>query len=379
MAGKQDFYDILGVSRQATAEEIKKAYRKLAMKWHPDKNPGDKAAEDKFKELGEAYAVLSDEEKRAAYDRYGHDAFQGMGGGGGAAYGDPSDLFRQVFGSAFGGGAFEEMFGGGGGRRSSKQPGSDLRFDLDVTLEEAARGVDKELQLERYVGCDKCQSTGAKGNSTPKRCNTCHGRGVVTRSAGIFVQQSECPACHGAGETITDPCDACHGEGRVQKVTPLTIRVPAGIDAGNRMRSAGNGDAGRRGGEYGDLYVFFDIKPHDVFQRNGNDLTCRVPMSFLTAAMGGELQIPTLDGHTTIKIPSGTQSGTVFRLRDKGMPFLQQKARTGDLHVELQVEVPTKLNADQQEKLRAFGESIGQSNSPIQESFLEKAKRFFDL
>lgn len=379
MAEKRDYYEVLGVSRSASADEIKKAYRKLAMKWHPDKNQGDAAAEEKFKELGEAYDVLSNEDKRAAYDRYGHQAFSGPGGGGGGGgFHDPMDLFREVFGGAFGGG-FEDMFGGGGGRRkSAKQRGSDLRYDLELTLEEAARGVEKELQIERYVSCESCHSTGSKSGSGTKKCHTCGGRGVVARQAGIFVQQMECPTCHGTGELISDPCDACRGEGRVQKETRVKIRIPAGVDTGTRLRSTGHGDAGLRGGPSGDLYVFVVIKRHEMFERDGDDLHCDVPISFVTAALGGEVKVPTLDGNSSIKVPAGTQGSTTFRLKEKGMPRLQS-GRRGDLHVTLQVEVPTKLNAEQQEKLRAFGESIGESNKPMEEGFFQKAKRFFEL
>lgn len=380
MPDKRDYYEVLGVSKSASADEIKKAYRKLAMQWHPDKNQGDKAAEEKFKELGEAYDILSNPDKRAAYDRYGHQAFSGPGGGGGGGGGfhDPMDLFREVFGGAFGGGGFEDMFGGGGRRKSGKQRGSDLRYDLELTLEEAAKGVEKELVIERYVACEKCNSSGSKSGSGTKKCHTCGGRGVVTRSAGIFVQQSECPTCHGTGELISDPCDACRGEGRVQKDTNIKLRIPAGVDSGTRLRSTGNGDAGLRGGPSGDLYVFLVIKRHDFFEREGDDLFCEVPISFATAALGGESKVPTLDGQASIKIPAGTQGGTVFRLKDKGMASLNS-TRKGDLHVTVQVEVPTKLNSEQQDKLKAFAESIGEKNSPMQESFFSKAKKFFDL
>jgi molecular chaperone DnaJ len=380
MPDKRDYYEVLGVAKSAAADEIKKAYRKLAMQWHPDKNQGNKDAEEKFKELGEAYDVLSDADKRAAYDRYGHSAFNGPGGGGGGAGGfhDPVDLFREVFGGAFGGG-FEDMFGNGGGRRKSgKQRGSDLRYDLQLTLEEAAKGVEKELSIERFVACEICNNTGSKSGSGTKKCSGCGGRGVITRSAGIFVQQSECPACHGTGELISDPCDTCRGEGRVQKETNIKIRIPAGVDTGTRLRSSGNGDSGLRGGPSGDLYVFLIIKKHDFFEREGNDLFCEVPISFATAALGGETKVPTLDGNSSIKIPPGTQGGTVFRLKEKGMSNLSG-GRRGDLHVTLQVEVPTKLNNAQQEKLREFAESIGDKNKPMEGSFFDKAKRFFDL
>ena len=381
MAGKRDYYEILGVSKSADSAEIKKAYRKLAVKWHPDKNPGDPKAEERFKELGEAYEALSDPDKRAAYDRFGHAAFSGPGGGGsgGGGFHDPMDLFSQVFGGAFGGG-FEEFFGGGGGRgrRSGKQRGSDLRYDLDITLEEAAEGVERELEIERYTGCAKCNSSGSKSAGGVNACQTCGGRGVVARQAGIFIQQSTCPQCRGTGEIISDPCDSCRGEGRVQRESRIKLRIPPGVDTGNRLRSTGNGDAGVRGGAAGDLYVFIHIRDHDIFEREGSDLACDAPLPFSIAALGGELKVPTLGGKSSIKIPPGTQGGTVFRLRGKGMPALGGGG-TGDLHVRVQVEVPTKLNSDQQEKLREFADSIGQHNSPIQEGFLQKAKRFFDL
>lgn len=381
MAAKRDYYEILGVERTASPEEIKKAYRKLAVKFHPDKNPGDKEAEEKFKELGEAYEALSDADKRAAYDRYGHAAFSGGGAGGfggGGGFHDARDIFEQMFG-AFGGG-FEEFFGGGGGRRQkgSKQRGSDLRYDLEISLEEAVRGVEKELEIERFVGCDTCHSTGSKGSGGTRPCPTCGGRGVVARQAGIFIQQSTCPECRGAGEVVSDPCPSCKGEGRVQRSSRIKIRIPAGVDTGTRLRSSGNGDAGVRGGAAGDLYVFLHVRDHDVFERDGSDLFCEVPLPFITAALGGELKVPTIDGQASIRIPAGTQGGTVFRMREKGVPKLSG-GRRGDLHVKAQVEVPTKLNAEQQEKLRAFSESIGEQNSPMQESFFQKARRFFDL
>ena len=380
MSAKRDYYEVLGVARNAGADEIKKAYRKLAVKFHPDKNPGDAAAEEKFKELGEAYEALSDPDKRAAYDRYGHAAFGGAaaGGGGRGGFHDPMDLFSQVFGGAFGGG-FEEFFGGAPQRgRSGRQRGSDLRYDLEITLEEAARGIEKELEIERYTPCDACGAKGSKGPGGVKSCPTCGGRGVIARQAGIFIQQSTCPECRGAGEIIADPCTQCRGEGRVQRDSRIKLRIPAGVDTGTRLRSSGNGDAGVRGGSAGDLYVFLHVRDHDVFDRDGPDLHCEVPLPFTTAALGGELKVPTLDGQSSIKIPAGTQGGTVFRIRDKGMPSLSGGHR-GDLHVSVQVEVPTKLNSEQQEKLREFAASIGDHNSPMQESFFQKARRFFEL
>ncbi len=376
MAGKRDYYEVLGVARDAAADEIKKSYRKLAVKFHPDKNPGDHTAEDKFKELGEAYEALSDPDKRAAYDRYGHAAFANGGRSSGGGFHDPMDLFSQVFGGAFGGG-FEEFFGGGRRGGGGKQRGSDLRYDLEISLEESASGVEKELEIERFVPCDSCNSKGSKGGGGVKACTTCAGRGVVARQAGIFLQQVTCPECRGAGETITDPCTACKGDGRVQRDSRIKLRIPAGVDTGTRLRSSGNGDAGVRGGAAGDLYVFLHIRDHDVFERDDADLFCTVPLPFAVAALGGELKVPTLDGQSSIKIPVGTQGSTVFRLREKGMPSLST-GRRGALNVTVQVEVPTKLNSEQQEKLRAFSESIGDHNSPMHEGFLKKAKRFFE-
>ncbi len=376
MAAKRDYYEVLGVARAASPEEVKKAYRKLAVKFHPDKNPGDHEAEDKFKELGEAYEALSDADKRAAYDRYGHQAFNG-GGGGGGGFHDPMDLFSQVFGGAFGGG-FEEFFGGGRRQRSGKQRGSDLRYDLEISLEEAARGAEKDLEIEHYGPCGTCQSSGSKSGGGTKPCSSCGGRGVVARQAGIFIQQATGPECRGAGEVGSDPCASCGGDGRLHKTSRIKSRIPGGVEDGTRLRSTGNGDAGVRGGAAGDLYVFLHVKEHDVFEREGNDLFCEVPMRFSVAALGGELEVPTLDGKASIKIPAGTQGGTLFRLRERGVPTLNG-GKKGDLHVRVQVEVPTKLNSEQQDKLREFSESIGDHNSPMQESFFQKARRFFDL
>ena len=380
----RDYYEVLGVSRDASQGDIKKSYRKLAMKHHPDQNPDDPKAEEKFKEIGEAYEVISDEEKRSAYDRYGHAAFKSGGGGGGGRGGfhDPMDIFSQVFGGGGGGGSmFDDLFGGGGGRRrdrSGKKRGSDLRYDLEITLEEAAEGVEKELEIEKYASCGKCSGSGSRsGSAGTNTCSTCGGRGVVGQQRGIFIQQATCPDCRGAGQNIADPCGDCGGDGRKQAPERVSIRIPAGVDDGTRLRSTGKGDAGMRGGPAGDLYVFLHLCDHDVFQRDGDDLYCEVPLPFSTAALGGELEVPTLTGSATMKVPAGTQGGTTFRLRDRGMPALNGRGK-GDLHVEVQVEVPTRLNSDQRERLEAFTESIGEKNSPVQESFFEKAKRFFD-
>lgn len=383
---ERDYYEVLGVSRDASQGDIKKSYRKLAMKHHPDQNPDDPKAEEKFKEIGEAYEVISDEEKRAAYDRYGHAAFKSGGGGGGGRGGfhDPMDIFSQVFGGGGGGSMFDDLFGGGGGGggrrrdRSGKKRGSDLRYDLEITLEEAAEGVEKELEIEKYASCVKCSGSGSKsGSAGTITCSTCGGRGVVGQQRGIFIQQATCPDCRGSGQIIADPCEDCGGDGRKQAPERVSIRIPAGVDDGTRLRSTGKGDAGMRGGAAGDLYVFLHLRDHDVFQRDGDDLYCEVPLPFSTAALGGELEVPTLTGSATMKVPAGTQGGTTFRLRDRGMPSLNGRGK-GDLHVEVQVEVPTRLNSDQRERLEAFTESIGEKNSPVQESFFEKAKRFFD-
>lgn len=392
MASDRDYYEVLGVSKEASASEIKKSYRKLAMKFHPDQNPDDPKAEEKFKELGEAYEVLSDEEKRAAYDRYGHEAFtaggRGGGGGGGGGFGgfhDPMDIFSQVFGGAFGGGGFDDLFGGAGRSRrrgDGSKRGSDLRYDLQVSLEEAAMGTTKELELEKYVPCKKCKSSGSDSGSGSKTCSTCAGHGVVEQRiegfGGIFRKQAACPSCEGSGREISDPCSDCNGEGRREETDRIRINIPPGVDHGTRLRSSGNGDSGLRGGGNGDLHIFLHVKQHDVFERNGEDLHCEVPVSFATAALGGELDVPTLEGPASIKIPSGTQGGTIFRLRNRGVPNVSS-GRKGDLHVEVQVEVPTRLDHDQREKLRVFSESIGEENSPMHEGFLEKAKRFFNL
>ncbi len=390
MASKRDYYEVLGVIKGASADEIKKAYRQLALKYHPDRNPDDKAAEENFKELGEAYDVLGDADKKAAYDRYGHAAFSaGAGAGAGAGRGgfhDPFDIFREVFGGAGGGGGggsiFEEFFGGGagggGGRgaRSGKARGSDLRYDLEISLEEAAQGVEKQVELERAVACDTCATTGAAKGGSAKTCPTCGGVGQVIASRGFFQVQQPCPDCSGTGQIISNPCSDCRGQGRVEKSTRIKLRIPAGIGEGSRLRSSGNGDAGFRGGPAGDLYVVIHIKKHEVFDREDNDLFCEIPVSYAKTTLGGELLVPTMEGKASLKIPAGTQSGTVFRLRGKGMPVLNRGIK-GDLLVTIQVEVPTNLNAEQKEKLKAFADSCGDQNTPMSEGFFEKAKRFF--
>lgn len=389
---KRDYYEVLSVSKDADGTVIKKAYRKLAVKYHPDKNPDDKEAEDKFKELGEAYEVLSDDQKRAAYDRYGHRAFsQGTGpsaGGGGFGGGDPFDIFREVFGGGAGGGGgggggsiFEEIFGGGGGGRGGRaerrKRGSDLRYDLQITLEEAAAGVEKELKIERLVICDSCKGKGADGGSADIRsCSTCGGVGQVITSRGFFQVQQPCPTCGGAGESISNPCTKCDGEGRIDGSSRIKLKIPAGIMEGGRLRSVGHGDAGRQGGSAGDLYVVIHVKDHEVFERDESDLFCEVPLPFTLAALGGELEVPTLNGKASLKVPPGTQTNTSFRLKDKGLPDLHT-GRKGDLLVNVQVEVPVKLTKDQEKMLKEFSETITDKNQPLGEGFFEKAKRFF--
>ena len=377
MSKKRDYYEVLGVDRNIGEEDLKRAYRKLAVKYHPDKNPGDHEAEEKFKELGEAYEALSDPNKRAAYDRYGHAAFQnGMGGGGGGFH-DPFDLFREVFSGGGGGGVFEQFFGGGGGVDSSgRQRGSDLRYDLQITLEEAAKGCEKEIEIRKLDACEPCTGSGAQKGSKAVTCPTCRGRGQVVASRGFFQVAQTCPACHGSGRIIEKPCPSCQGEGRVEKTSRVKIKIPAGIDSDSRLRSTGGGEAGLRGGASGDLYVVVHIKEHEVFTRNGMDLACEVPIPFTTAALGGEIRVPTLDGAVSLKIPAGTQSGSTFRIRGLGMPALQGLAK-GDILTYVQVEVPTRLDSGQREALERFAELCGEENNPIHTSFYDRIKSFF--
>lgn len=390
MATKRDYYEVLGVAKGATDDEIKKAYRKLAIKYHPDKNPGDHTAEDKFKELGEAYEILGDEQKRAAYDRFGHQAFApgggaGAGGPGGAQWGgfhDPMDIFREVFGGAGGGifeGIFEQAFGGGargGGQRSSAQRGNDLRYDLEVHFEEAAAGTEKEIAFNVPDTCPECNGRGAAAGAKAETCPTCHGRGQVVHSRGFFQVASTCPRCNGGGEIISNPCKKCGGEGRVQQRRKVKVRIPAGIEDGSRLRSSGNGEAGIRGGPSGDLYVVVHVRPHDIFTRDGDDLLCEVPIGFSMAALGGEIEVPTLNGPAKLKIPAGTQAGTTFRLRGKGMPNVHGHGH-GDEHIRVLVEVPTRLSRDMRQKLEEFAKLATDDAYPQRQSFLDKARRFF--
>jgi molecular chaperone DnaJ len=375
MTEKRDYYEVLAVSRSATEEEVKRAYRKLAVKYHPDKNPDDPHAEEKFKELGEAYDVLMDTDKRAAYDRFGHAAFsQGMGRGGG--FHDPFDIFREVF-SGGGGGIFETFFGGGATTdREGRQRGSDLRYDMQITLEEAAFGVDKEIEVRKLDTCAKCAGAGAEPGSRTINCPACGGRGQVISSRGFFQVSQTCPRCRGVGQIIEKPCRACDGEGRAENTSRIKLKIPAGIADGSRLRSSGNGEAGIRGGPAGDLYVVIHIKEHPIFQREDDNLYCEVPVSFSLAALGGEIPVPTLEGKANLKVPAGTQSGQVFKLRGKGVANVNARDR-GDLFARLLVEVPTRLNHEQRQKLEEFASLCGEENSPLHKSFFDRAREFF--
>jgi len=371
---KRDYYDVLGVQRNVSEEEVKRAYRKLAVKFHPDKNPDDPHAEEKFKEIGEAYDVLMDLDKRAAYDRFGHAAFaQGTAARGG--FHDPFDIFREVFGGA-GGGIFETFFGGVGTRGEDRQRGSDLRYDMQIKLEEAAFGVEKEIEIQKLDTCDKCQGSGAEPGSRTINCPACGGRGQVISSRGFFQVSQTCPRCRGAGQIIEKPCRQCQGEGRLEKMSRIMLKIPAGIADGSRLRSSRNGEAGTRGGPHGDLYVVIHIKEHKIFQREDDNLYCEVPIPFSSAAFGGELDVPTLEGKAHLKVPTGTQSGQIFKLRGKGIVNVNGRER-GDLLARLIVEVPTRLNAEQRQKLEEFAALCGEENTPMRKSFFERAKEFF--
>lgn len=373
----KDFYETLGVSKDSSQSDIKKAYRKLALKYHPDKNQGDKEAEDKFKEISSAYEVLSDENKRAKYDRFGHEAYTQSGGGGGGG-GDPFDIFSQVFGGGGGGSSiFDQLFGGGGGgRRQGPIPGDDLRFDLELTFEEAVFGCKKEVEMAKSENCDPCKGSGAEPGSKVVKCAYCKGAGQVTMAQGFFSVRQECPKCHGRGDSFEKKCKKCSGEGTVRKKKKISITVPEGVNNGNRMRVRGEGDAGSRGGPPGDLYVIMHVKEHDIFKRRDEDIECDIPISFATATLGGQIEVPTLDGRANLKIAPGTQSGTILRMRGKGVKSLHGSSR-GDQHVRVIVEIPTNLNAEQKEALENFAEACGDTVHPMKDSFFEKAKRWF--
>lgn len=381
---KRDYYEVLGIQKTAADDEIKKAYRRLAMKYHPDKNQGNKEAEEKFKEINEAYEVLSDSQKRGLYDQMGHAGVDpnmgagrgGFGGGfrgfqGGAA--DFTDAFGDIFGDIFGGG------GGRGRQQARDNRGADLRYRLDITFEEAFHGTTKNIQFAAYSQCEVCHGSGAKAGSSKTTCPTCHGQGIVRMQQGFFAVQQTCPTCHGSGEVIKDPCTACHGQGRIHKKRELSVKIPAGIDNGDRVRLAGEGDAGEHGGPAGDLYVEVHVRASPLFTRDGMNLHCEVPISFVTAALGGEIEIPTVDGKVKLKIPEGTQTDKVFRLRSKGFKSLRGSS-VGDLLCKVSIETPVNLTEKQKSLLKEFDQLIeagGKKHSPKSSNWFESVKKFF--
>ncbi len=370
----RDYYEILGVNRSASAEEIKKAYRKLALKFHPDKNPGDHEAEEKFKEASAAYEVLSDDGKRRQYDQFGHDAFTQRGRGGGAQHGDPFDIFSQVFGGSI----FDNFFGGSGRSQTGPQKGSDLRYDIQVPFEDAVFGADRKIEIPRAETCTRCSGSGCEPGTSRHTCQHCRGTGQTTMAQGFFSVRQPCPYCQGTGEKIEKPCSDCRGEGRVQVRKQIQIHIPAGVDTGSRLRVSGEGEGGVRGGPQGDLYVVIHVKDHELFERDGNDVFCEVPVPFTTAALGGKIKVPTLSGTAELTIPAGTQNASVLRLRGKGIPSLRGYGR-GDQHVRILVEIPTKLTPAQREKLEDFASSCDQKAYPRLGDFLKKASKFFAL
>jgi molecular chaperone DnaJ len=367
---KTDYYEVLSVSRTANDGELKTAYRKLAMQYHPDRNPGDRAAEEKFKECSEAYQVLSDPDKRAAYDRYGHAGVGAAGAGGGNPFANAQDI-GDIFGDIFG-----EMFGGSAsrtGRGSRAQRGRDLRYDQTIDFSEAVFGKEVEVSVRRMEPCGTCDGTGTRSNQGPATCRQCGGRGQVRFQQGFFSVARTCTACGGTGQVITDPCATCHGDGRAEATHTVRVSIPAGVEEGTRIRYQGGGDAGRFGGPAGDLYIVLTVKPHPFFERDGNDVHCVVPVSFTQAALGDEITIPTLEGDAKLKVPEGTQSGKEFRMRSKGVPYLNEHGR-GDLIVEVAVQTPRKLTREQKELLRQFGEGISIENAPTSRSLFSKLK-----
>ena len=377
---KQDYYEALGVARNASEADIKKAYRRLAMKHHPDRNPGDKAAEAKFKEIQQAYDILSDAQKRAAYDQFGHagvdpSAAGGAGGfygAGGAAGGSFADIFGDVFGDIFGAGR--------GGRPGGAFRGADLRYSLELSLEDAVKGTEVRIRVPSHETCEECKGSGAKPGTHPTPCRTCGGHGQVRMQQGFFSIQQTCPTCRGSGKSIESPCATCHGQGRVQRTKTLSVKVPPGVDEGDQIRLAGEGEAGENNGPAGDLYVQVRLKPHALFKREGDDLYCEVPVSFATAALGGELEVPTLDGRASIKVPPGTQSEKVFRLRGKGERNVRH-GETGDLYCRVSVETPVHLSDEQKRLLEQFDASLksgGARHSPRSESWFDKVRALFD-
>lgn len=373
---KRDYYEVLGIAKNADEAEIKKAYRRMAMKLHPDRNPDDPKAEEKLKEVNEAYEVLSDAQKRGAYDQFGHAGINsqfggGPGGGGPQDFGSFSDIFSDVFGDIFG------NTGGGRGRRSGPQRGSDLRYNLELTLEEAVHGVEKKIRIPTLVRCEPCHGSGAKSGSKPVTCNTCGGVGQVRMQQGFFSVQQTCPNCRGRGTIISDPCTSCHGQGRLEESKTLSVKIPPGVDSGDRVRLSGEGEAGPNGGANGDLYVQVHVREHEIFKREGRDLYCEVPISIVDAALGGELEVPTLDGKVKLKVPEGAQSGKLFRLRGKGVVPVRGGS-AGDLLCRVMVETPVNLSKRQKDLLRELQASMESgNNSPQKSGWFEKVKKFF--
>jgi molecular chaperone DnaJ len=366
---KRDYYEVLGVVRGASDADLKAAFRKLAMQHHPDRNPGDHDCEHRFKECNEAYEVLRDPDKRAAYDRFGHAAFE-QGGGGHGFGADFASTFSDIF---------EDLFGMGGGRRgrgSGRERGADLRYNMEITLEEAYVGKTAQIRIPTSVTCEVCSGTGAKAGTQPKSCSTCGGHGKIRHAQGFFTLERTCPSCHGRGQVIDNPCGSCAGSGRVTRERMLSVNIPAGVEDGTRIRLAGEGEAGVRGGPAGDLYIFLSLASHDFFQRDSADLHCRVPISLVTASLGGEFEVPTIEGgKTRVKVPEGTQSGRRFRLTGKGMPVLRSK-QTGDMYVQIVVETPQNLTKRQKELLREFDKLSSQATQPESSGFFSKVKEF---
>ncbi len=374
---KRDFYEVLGVEKGTAQQDLKKAFRKLAMKYHPDRNPGDKDAESKFKEINEAYEVLSDEQKRAAYDRFGHAGVDPSAGGGGFGGGGAGPNFADIFGDVFG-----DIFGqGGGGRGGSRNNrGADLRYTLELDLEDAVKGTTVEIRIPTLVECETCHGSGAKPGTSPTNCTTCGGIGQIRMQQGFFSVQQTCPACRGSGKIIKDPCTDCHGQGRKEKKKTLSVKIPAGVDTGDRIRLAGEGEAGVGGGPAGDLYVQVAVRDHSLFRREGKDLYTEVPISFVDAALGGELDVPTLDGRVKLKIPAETQTGKMFRLRGKGVTPVRGGS-PGDLLCRVIIETPVNLGKHQKDILREFQDSLEKEDhrqSPRKQSWFEGVKKFFD-
>lgn len=376
---KRDFYEVLGVSKGASADEIKKAYRKKAKELHPDRNKDNPEAEGQFKEANEAYEILKDAEKKAAYDRFGHQAFEGgMGGPRGGhpgGQGDFASAFSDVFDDLFG-----DFMGGGGGRGGGRQRaarGADLRYNLRVTLEDAFSGMQKTINVPTSVQCDSCEGSGAEGGAEPTTCPTCSGMGKVRAQQGFFTVERTCPTCSGLGQIIKNPCKGCGGQGRVEKDRALSVNIPAGVETGTRIRLAGEGEAGMRGGPAGDLYIFIEVAPHELFERENSNLFCRVPVSMTTAALGGDIEVPTIDGgRSRVKIPGGSQAGRQMRLRGKGMPALRGGG-SGDMFIEMAVETPVNLTSRQKELLREF-EELSEENNPESSNFFKSVKNFWD-